>query len=100
MHFGSIASFYSWDKDILVVNILGTPSAKQNKIGKVKGQQLKVSVTASPEKGKATIAMVRFLAREFGVKPSAIEVVYGNTNINKQIRIKSPQKLPKLINYI
>lgn len=38
-------NFYSWNGDILRLNVLGTPSAKQNKIGKVKGNQLKVSVT-------------------------------------------------------
>jgi uncharacterized protein (TIGR00251 family) len=92
----SVKSFYYWDNETLVVNILGTASAKMNKIGKVKGMQLKVSVTAAAEKGKATIAMVRFLAKEFGVKQSAIEVVYGNMNINKQLRINSPEKLPDI----
>jgi len=89
------STFYNWDKDTLVLNILGTPSAKINKIGKVKGQQLKVCVTSAPEKGKATKAMIRFLAKEFGVKQSAIEVVYGSMNINKQLRIKLPKKLPQ-----
>lgn len=88
--------FYYWDNDSLVVNILGTPSAKRNKIGKVKGHQLKVSVNAAPEKGKATAVMVNFLAKEFGVKQSAIKVVYGNMNINKQLRINAPKKLPDI----
>ncbi|MFK5891940.1 MAG: DUF167 domain-containing protein [Pseudomonadota bacterium] len=91
-----IKPFYFWDKDTLVVNILGTPSAKRNKIGKIKGNQLKVSVTAAPEKGKATSVMVRFLAKEFGVKQSAIEVVYGDMNINKQLRVNAPKKLPNI----
>jgi uncharacterized protein len=88
-------SFYLWDKDTLVLNILGAASAKINKIGKVKGQQLKVSVTSAPEKGKATKAMVRFLAKQFGVKQSAIEVVYGN--MNKKLRIQSPKRLPEAL---
>ena len=87
-------SFFVWDGDTLVVNILGKPSAGRDAIGKPKGTQLKVSVTASPEGGRATDHMVRFLAPLFGVSPTQIEVVFGQTNVNKQLRIKSPQKLP------
>ncbi|WP_448505566.1 DUF167 domain-containing protein [Immundisolibacter sp.] len=90
-------SFCSWDGDTLVLNILGKPSAKQDAIGKVKGNQLKISVTASPVAGRATDHMVRFLADEFGVTVKAIEVVFGRFNVNKQIRIKSPNKLPPVI---
>jgi uncharacterized protein len=89
--------FCYWENDILVLNILGTPSAKRNVIGKVKGKQLKISVTAEPKDGKATDHMVAFLAREFDVKKSAIEVVFGRMNINKQLRITAPQKLPAVI---
>jgi hypothetical protein len=90
-------TFYQWEGDILVLNILGTPSAKRDAIGKVKGNQLKVSVTAAPVAGKATDHMVRFLAKEFGISPADIEVVYGRMNVNKQLRIKSPKNLPSAI---
>ncbi|MDD5304817.1 MAG: DUF167 family protein [Elusimicrobia bacterium] len=91
------ASFCVWDGDTLVLNILGKPSASRDAIGKVKGNQLKVSVTATPVAGKATDHMVRFLAKEFGVSAKDITVVYGRFNVNKQVRIKSPQKLPAVI---
>ncbi|WP_372827852.1 DUF167 domain-containing protein [Polaromonas sp.] len=90
-------SFYKWEGDVLVLNILGTPGASKNAIGKPKGHQLKVCVTAAPRLGKATDHMVRFLAAEFGVSPSAIEVVFGRKNVNKQLRIKGPSKLPGCI---
>lgn len=35
--------FYEWQGDELVINILGIPAAKRDVIGKVKGNQLKVS---------------------------------------------------------
>lgn len=90
-------SFYAWDGDTLIVNILGTPSSKRDVIGKPKGNQLKVSVTASPIAGKATDHMVRFLAKEFGVSNRDIFVVFGKFNVNKQLRIKNPQNLPACI---
>lgn len=90
-------SFCAWDNETLVLNILGTPSAKRDAIGKAKGNQLKVSVTAAPVAGRATDHMVRFLAGIFGVTSSDIEVVFGRFNVNKQLRIKSPKILPAVI---
>lgn len=87
-------AFFAWEGDVLIVNILGKPSASRNVIGKVKGTQLKVSVTATPVGGKATDHMVRFLAPLFGVAASDIEVVFGRMNVNKQLRIKAPKTLP------
>lgn len=89
--------FYEWDGDTLALNILGTPSAKRDAIGKVKGHQLCVSVTAAPRAGRATDHMVRFLAEEFGVPVSHIEVVTGRMNVNKRLRIKAPTILPAVI---
>ena len=90
-------SFCTWEGDILVLNILGTPNAKRDAIGKVKAHQLCVSVTAVPRAGRATDHMVRFLANEFGVSLSDIQVVFGRMNVNKQLRIKAPTRLPSVI---
>jgi uncharacterized protein (TIGR00251 family) len=87
-------SFFAWDGDTLVVNILGKPAASKDAIGKPKGTQLKVSVTAAPKDGKATDHMVRFLAPLFGVTVADITVVFGQENVNKQLRIHAPRKLP------
>ena len=68
--------------------------AGKNAIGKPKGTQLRVSVTAAPLAGKATDHMVRFLAPLFGVAVADIEVVFGRENVNKQLRVQAPKKLP------
>lgn len=86
--------FFYWEGETLVLNVLGKPSAKLDAIGKPKGHQLKISVTAAPRAGRATDHMVRFLANEFGVAAGDIEVVFGRMNVNKQLRIKSPRRLP------
>ena len=89
--------FYTWEGDTLLLNILGTPNAKKDLIGKVKGHQLCVSVKAVPRAGKATDYMVRFLAEEFDVSPGDIQVVSGRMNVNKVMRIKAPKRLPGVI---
>jgi uncharacterized protein (TIGR00251 family) len=91
-------SFFAWEDDTLIVNILGKPAASKDAIGKPKGTQLKISVTAAPKGGKATDHMVRFLAPLFGVAVSDITVVFGQENVNKQLRIKAPKKLPAVFN--
>lgn len=80
-----------------MLNILGKARARKNSIGAVKGHQLKVSVTAVPEAGKATDHMIRFLAKEFGVAGGNIELVYGRMSVNKQLRIKAPKRLPTAV---
>ena len=87
-------SFFCWEGDVLIVNILGKPSACCDAIAKPMGTQLKVSVTATPKNGKATDHMVRFLAPLFGVAVADIEVVFGRESIHKQLRITAPKKLP------
>jgi len=89
--------FYEWDGDVLVLNILGTPSAKRDTIGKAKGNQLKISVTKEPVAGRATDYMVKFLAKEFEMSASDIEVIYGRESIHKQLRFTNPNRLPSCI---
>lgn len=86
--------FFWWDGDTLVLNVLGKPSASRDAIGKPKGHQLKISVTAAPRQGRATDHMVIFLAGEFGVSPAQIDVVFGRMSVHKQLRIHAPARLP------
>ncbi len=90
-------SFYQWEGEVLVLNILGRPRAKETRIGKVIGHQLEVYVAEQPVRGRATAHLVRFLAAEFGVPESSITVVFGVYNVNKQLRIKAPARLPAVI---
>ena len=80
-----------------MLNILGRPRAKKTKIGKIIGKQLEIHVAENPVRGKATAHLVDFLAEEFQVPRSAITVVFGMYNVNKQLRIAAPKRLPKVI---
>ncbi len=92
-----MSSFCQWDGDTLVLNILGRPRANKTKFGKVIGKQLEIHVAENPVRGKATAHLVTFLAGEFEVAESAIVVVFGVYNVNKQVRITAPKQLPCLI---
>ncbi|HEX5364599.1 MAG TPA: DUF167 family protein, partial [Gallionella sp.] len=90
-------SFCHWEGDTLVLNILGRPRAKKTVIGKVIGKQLEIHVAEMPVRGRATAHLVRFLAEEFQVPESSITVVFGVYNVNKQLRIAAPKRLPAVI---
>ena len=92
-----MTSFCHWEGDTLVLNVLGRPRAKKTKIGKVVGKQLEIYVAESPVRGRATAHMVDFLTGEFQVPRSKIKVVFGVYNVNKQLRISAPQRLPAII---
>lgn len=92
-----MSTFCQWDGDTLVLNILGRPRAKKTAIGKVLGKQLEIHVAEMPVRGRATAHLVRFLAEEFQVPESSITVVFGVYNVNKQLRITAPKRLPAVI---
>lgn len=89
--------FYEHRGEDLLLNVLTTANAKNDKILKPKANQLKISIKAQREKGKATEYLREFLAKEFGVNLSSIELIYGQTSTSKQFLIKQPKKLPQII---
>jgi len=47
---------------------------------------LKIKISAQPEKGKANRCLLEFLAKQLGVKKSAISIISGQTNPIKQVQ--------------
>jgi len=64
-----------------------SPRAKRNAVLGLRGDILKVSVTAVPERGKANDAVVALLAETLGVAPSSIEVVSGASSKDKVVEV-------------
>jgi uncharacterized protein (TIGR00251 family) len=69
-----------------------TPKASRNAIAGIaeagQGEAvLKVMVTAVPEAGKANEALIRLLAKEWGVAKSAISLIAGATDRNKIVHV-------------
>ena len=69
-----------------------TPKASRNAIAGIaeagRGDAvLKVMVTAVPEAGKANEALIKLLAKEWGVPKSSISLIAGATDRNKILHI-------------
>jgi uncharacterized protein (TIGR00251 family) len=75
------------------------PGSSRTRISGILDGKLKVKISAAPEKGKANQHLIEFLAKELGVKKTAVSIISGQTNPIKQIQISgisSDELLEKL----
>ncbi len=71
----------------LIVCVKVHPRGGKFRLGRVVGGCLQVHVAAAPENGKATDELLRAMARVFGVRPGAVNVIKGAFTPRKVIRI-------------
>lgn len=79
--------------DGLHVRLKVAPKAAANRVAGMAadadgGRVLKVAVTAPADKGKANAAVVKLLAKEWGVAKSEMDIVQGQTSRNKMLLIQ------------
>ena len=72
----------------VLIAVKAVPGAKRNQVAGVLGERLKVSVSQPPEGGKANRAICALLAKELGVRPSAVSVVRGESSAEKVVRVE------------
>jgi uncharacterized protein len=72
----------------VVLPVKANPGARENAIRGAHDGQLKVSVTAAPEKGKANKAIAETLASELQLKRAQIELIAGETAAQKRFLIR------------
>ncbi len=71
---------------LLAVKVV--PGAKRDGIAGRLGDRLKVRVAAPPEGGRANRAVCELIARELGVRASAVEVVSGHASAEKTLLVR------------
>ena len=72
----------------VLIAVKAVPGAKRNQVAGVLGERLKVRVSQPPEGGKANRAICVLLAKELGVRPSAVSVVRGESSAEKVVRVE------------
>ena len=73
-------------KETLVKVYLQPKSSKNEVVGPYR-DGIKIKVTASPIEGKANETLVQFLAKEFGISSSDIEIIKGHHSRQKTLKI-------------
>ena len=61
--------------------------ARRNRLEWTRDQQMRVSVTAAPERGKANRAVLAVLAKVLRVPPSSLVILSGDTDARKRIGV-------------
>ena len=89
--------FYEWQNTDLLLRLKVQPKASKDEFCEVMGNSLKVRITAPPVGGKANVHLIKFLARQFKVSKSQIQLLSGDTNREKRFRITHPRSLPSFI---
>lgn len=84
-----------------IINLHVIPKASRNEIvGWVEdgkgGKALKVKTTATPEDGKANAALIKFLAKEWGLSPPSLEITSGHTGRHKRLKINDYSVVSRL----
>ncbi len=86
-------SLFTVNNDGLTFTVRVSPKAKQDCIGDIFLDQnnqkiLKIYTTALPEDGKANEAIIKLLAKAWGLKKNQIKIISGFKQRNKIIRIE------------
>ena len=70
------------------ITVQVTPRAVREEILGFEDDALRVRVTAPPARDRANRALERLLARRLDLRPSAVQVVSGETNRRKVVEIE------------
>ena len=62
-------------------------SSGQTRICGLVDGMLKVKVSAAPERGKANQCLLKFLAKQLGVKKNTVSIITGKTNPVKHVQV-------------
>ncbi len=72
----------------IYLNLKIKAGAKETKFKEIlPGDILKINIKSNPQKGKANQELISFLAKNFSVPKSNIQILKGQTNQNKLVKI-------------
>ena len=89
--------YYRWEDKDLLLDLYIQPNAKKDELVGEHNDRLKIRITAPPVDNKANKYLLKFLAKTFGVPASRVELLKGENQRNKRVKISSPLKLPEII---
>jgi uncharacterized protein (TIGR00251 family) len=75
-----------------IIEIQLKPNARRNRVLKIEGACVHVSVAAPPVEGKANKALVEYLADVLNTRKSAIDIVRGAASRRKALQIAGMQR--------
>ena len=71
----------------IILEVKVTPNASQNQMVSWEEGVLRLRIRGVPEKGEVNEELIAFLADEFGIAKSRIQIVYGASSRLKRLKI-------------
>lgn len=75
----------------MILHIKVKPGSKIDKLFYDAAGQLNAKIKAPAQDGKANAYLMEYLARQFGIAKSAVEIVSGFTNPHKKLEINADE---------
>jgi uncharacterized protein len=92
---------YHWIKNSIGSNLVLVltiqPKASQDKYCGELDNSIKLQITAAPTDGKANAHLMAYLAKQFRVPKSSVQLLKGENSRHKKISIHAPKSLPEWI---
>jgi hypothetical protein len=89
---------YAWrDANDVVLRLYIQPKASGDRILGPHGDEIKVTIVAPPVDGQANEHLLRFIAKQFGVAKSLVNIEKGEQGRHKQLRVAAPRRIPEVI---
>lgn len=85
------------ENDLLWLDLLIQPKASRDQFQGLHGDEIKLAITAPPVDGQANSHLVKYLAKQFKVAKSQINIVRGELGRHKTVTIAAPKQYPELI---
>ncbi len=82
----------------IVIPVKVQPGAKRDGIAGEWGGRLKIQVKAPPEKGKANEAVIKLLAKSFGIQKSSVHIISGEFSREKKVLVQGMTSAKNLEN--
>ena len=87
----------TWDNGALLRDCYLQPRASNDEFCGWHDGRMKIRLTAPPVDGQANTLLIKFLAKQFGVSKSAVNLVSGQQSRQKRVRIEQPNFLPEAL---
>ena len=71
----------------IIFKVWVQPKSARNEIKDLRGDALRVRITAVPVEGRANKACMDFLAKELGVSKSQVEIIGGHKSRTKMVKV-------------
>ncbi|HTT08394.1 MAG TPA: DUF167 domain-containing protein [Gammaproteobacteria bacterium] len=78
----------------LILNVHVQPRAGNTAYAGHYGERIKIRLQAPPVSGAANRALIQWLASEFDVPASAIQLLSGKTGRDKRLAVVHPRRFP------